>query len=145
MAKKKLKRVIDTRLPTRADQTTVDLPEEEEEEIASTVSQVEGGPSAVSVTPKGAFGRTVWDFLTETGAQRPVSKLLAEVDPIEILGTVTYLFIAWLRPESLISILSFLGLLALYHLVLKPFYRIIIVLIAPKVAPFGPQEPTHRL
>jgi hypothetical protein len=67
-------------------------------------------------------GHTAVDLLYEKGIQRAFAKLVAELDPVEVLGTIAYVTLnIWGKPSApLLSLGYFLLLLAGYHVVARP-------------------------
>ena len=72
-------------------------------------------------------GHTPVDLLYEKGIQRTFAKLLAELDPVEILGTVVYVVLnIWGKSDDLVlPFWLFVALLAGYHALARPILRMI--------------------
>jgi len=76
---------------------------------------------------KSPVGHTPVDLLYEKGIQRTLAKLLAELDPVEILATVVYVVLSiWGKSKDLVlPFWLFIALLAGYHTLARPILRLI--------------------
>ena len=74
-----------------------------------------------TTVPK-AVGRTVYDLLYEPGLTGPLARLLAEFDPVELLGTLTYILsgTSGKKDAPTMQLWVFLSVLAGYHIMLRP-------------------------
>ncbi|PYU18714.1 MAG: hypothetical protein DMG32_25780 [Acidobacteria bacterium] len=81
----------------------------------TTASNSESHPGSKGA--KSPVGHTPVDLLYEKGIQRTLAKLLAELDPVEILGTVVYVVLSiWGKSNALVlPFWLFIALLAGYH------------------------------
>ncbi len=86
--------------------------------IASDTSVQEFG----ATTAPRLVGRTPYDLLSEEGITGALAKLIGGFDAIEVLGTSAYILLGLFGKSSgpIMRFSVFLGLLAGYHVILKP-------------------------
>lgn len=87
-------------------------------------------------------GRTPYDLLHEHGITVALGKLIAETDPLELIIVTAYVLLRLFgKGEPVMRFWVFIGLLAGYHIVLKPLSDWLrINLLRPKHEPPNPTE-----
>jgi hypothetical protein len=99
----------------------VDRPEDDEDVVASSTA---GQDLARRTEAQPAVGRTAWDFADAMGASEHASRVLRELDPVEVIALAAYAYVLWRQPDQNPGLLWFLLALAAYHLVLRPLARL---------------------
>lgn len=94
----------------------------EEEGITSDLG-VQPATTAAPPVP----GHTAVDLLYETGLQHALAKVVGELDPVEILGTATYVVLnVWGKSTGLVlQFWKFAAILAGYHAVARPSLKLV--------------------
>ena len=69
-----------------------------------------------------SVGRTFWDTIHEPGVSTALSAFISEVDPVEVLGTLAYIFLSIYGKSGAypMRFWVFWALLAGYHVGIKP-------------------------
>jgi hypothetical protein len=104
-----------------SDVTRVDPPDDDDEEVASSLEDKRELARPTEARP--AVGRTAWDLAYAVGATEHTSRVLRELDPVEVIAVVAYGYVLWARPQESPGFLIFLGAVAGYHLALRPLAR----------------------
>lgn len=107
--------------PAGAELTRVGRPDDDDEAVASSISAQE---LARPTEAQPVVGRTPWDLVYASGATEHATRVLRELDPVELIALLAYAYVLWIRPGQDPNLLMFLGALAIYHLVLRPLTRL---------------------
>jgi hypothetical protein len=78
--------------------------------------------AAQAATESQIVGRTSYDLLSESRLAGSLARLLRESDPVEVLGTLTYVLFGILgkKDAPTMQLWVFLGALAAYHALVRP-------------------------
>lgn len=111
--------------------------------VASSYYDESGSEPTAGDTP---LGHTPVDLLYEKGIQRAFAKVVAELDPVEILGTTVYVILnIWGKPNAhFLSLGYFLLLLAGYHALARPALTLVFQHLAKPPKPAAGTTPQER-
>jgi len=112
------KRVAGSGPSQSPDLTRVDRPDQDDDEAASSYAGRVQGPTESRPT-----SNTAWDFAEAMGAPEHASRVLRELDPVEVIAIAAYAYVLWRRPEESPGFLVFISCVAGYHLILRPLAR----------------------